>query len=153
MGLKPAAQFALDYLRNKDLVYNRIAEVQELDDMSFAVRYTNKEVFARAVPHIEDLDAVLTEIGSELGERHPLIIVLNTKNNVTVITKGFKKLVDFHKYLQLLVINPFSQQETKWIIFPWTHSRVADPESLALGIKAMSDTVDFITASQEKELA
>jgi len=53
--------------------------------------------------------------------------------------------------LSFYFINPFSKLDEKWIIFPHTHHRICDPDSLQTGLRTMSEMVDEITEDQLKE--
>ena len=140
MLMDPLAAWVLEYLRNKDIVKQSITGIKELNDYSFIVEQRTKRTLVYVAASIENLDSILSEISGMADDMHPMIATLNTASNIAAITRNFKKLSEFHKMLQLLVFNPDSSTDKKWTIFPWTHMRIADPETLSQGIKAMSET-------------
>lgn len=125
--------------------------IVEENDWNFTIEYTDKTVYVFASPHLDPFDQTLVALKAQMGTKHPILVTLNTKKNFELIVKHFKELAKFHNFLQVMVINPNSQTDMKWIIFPYTHSRIADPETLELGLKAMFDTVDVVLPDQEKE--
>ena len=115
-------------MRNKDLIHQKIVSIQEVDDWSFSIQYKDRGILAYAAPNLENLDGILKNIQSRLEDKQPVIVTLNTSKNFKVITENFKKLAVFHKFFQLFVINPHSTTEVKWIIYPHTQIKIADPE-------------------------
>ena len=44
--------------------------------------------------------------------------------------------------LNMIFVNPFSQTDTKWIIYPFTHNRIADHDSLDVGLRSLAASVE-----------
>ena len=68
-------------------------------------------------------------------------ICLNSSENFSFLTKNWDKFTDLKK-LAVYFVNPFSKTEKKWIIHPYTHSKITEKSSLKQGLKSMFDTVE-----------
>ena len=82
-------------------------------------------------------------------EGHYGLVILNSKENLNVIIGNWKRLIEF-KNLCVYFVNPFSQLDKKWLVFPCTHNRICDENSLETGLKAMFEMVESITEEDAK---
>ena len=89
----------------------------------------------------EQLEALLK------GDSTISIITLNNPDNLHIVLKQWKTMAQ-HKNLTFWFINPFSHSDKKWIIKPYVHNTICDPESLELGLKTMAEGVEFITLEE-----
>ncbi|OIO65275.1 hypothetical protein AUJ68_03410 [Candidatus Woesearchaeota archaeon CG1_02_57_44] len=80
-----------------------------------------------------------------------ILVVPNTKDNLKHLQTNWPAFAK-RKDLQLIFVNPSSPAE-KWIINPHMHSRIADPESLNMGLQSMFDEVGEVTADDMDTLA
>jgi len=70
-----------------------------------------------------------------------MIYVYNKKENLAVLVEKWKEFVKC-KLLGICFVNPESILERKWCIFPHTHDKICDENSLELGLKSMFETVE-----------
>ena len=136
-------EWALRFIRNKDLIIRNIVNILEKEN-HFIVEYKNKKCVYLVEPNITNISEILKKFKG-FDDLHPAIITLNTKSNVDVTLSEWDNIVKFNRFLSITFANPDSLTETKWIIFPHTHTLITDDESLKPGIKAMSETVDFVS--------
>jgi len=107
-----------------------------------------KEQYFIVMPFINNIDDVLTKIKEDM---HFGMVTFNTKENFNVVIDNWKKLINF-KHLSIYFVNPFSQLDKKWIIYPYTHSKICDEGSLKLGLKTMFEMVEPIDEEKVKTL-
>ena len=93
-----------------------------------------------------DMDSIIQKINVNI---YFSIVTLNSKENFGAMLKNWNKLIDF-KFLNIIFINPFSETDKKWIVFPCTHNKICDESSLESGLKSIFETVEII---DEQELA
>ena len=63
-----------------------------------------------------------------------------------VVFDNWDKLIDF-KFLSVYFVNPWSSLDKKWVIYPYTHNRIADEDSLETGLKSMFEMIEPLTES------
>jgi hypothetical protein len=123
------AAWAEIYLRHRDLFERRIATLQQ--DGS-GILITNK-----------DGSIVRCLAEDRLGEpvldpNVHLVVTRNTKENLEFVIKHWTKLAE-NPRLKMIFVNV--GRDEKWILVPQSHARVAEPESLQLGLQAMFEQV------------
>ena len=57
------------------------------------------------------------------------IVLFNSGENFNAVIKNWDRLIEEPKF-SIIFVNPFSPLEKKWIVFPYTHSRICDEKSL-----------------------
>jgi hypothetical protein len=57
--------------------------------------------------------------------------------------KNWSKLITIPK-LSVYFVNPFSETDKRWIIFPYTHHQISEQESLSNGLRSLFESVDPI---------
>lgn len=140
--------WVINYLKNKDLYFKKI-ELVEMNKEGFDVyvKFKDKEQFFVVNPLIEDTDELLPKFDSE---RYFGLVVFNTMNNFDVLVKSWDKFVKF-KHLCVYFVNPFSQLDKKWIIYPYTHNNICERGALEKGLKAMFEMVEPLTEKDIKD--
>ena len=150
MENKPRAfllEWTISFIKNKDIVAKKIEKIENgKDGFDLYVKYKDREQYFIIVPNIADINSIVQRINNN---SHFSIVTLNSKENFAIILKNWSKLIHF-KFLNIIFINPFSELDKKWIIFPYTHHRISDESSLKNGLKAMFDMVEPI---EEQQLA
>ncbi|MBW2967457.1 hypothetical protein KY362_03140 [Candidatus Woesearchaeota archaeon] len=151
MALSHPAKYLMDwfsrYIKNRDLVFRKIAAVKEEENKVVVEQKDGRVVHNYIEPFPEDFAA----LAAGMPEEHKGIVVYHSKQNFDGIVKAWDKLAGV-KNLTIYCINPFSKLDKKWIINPRTHALVSDPESLKEGLKAMFETVDPISKEEVEKL-
>lgn len=75
------------------------------------------------------------------------LVTLNNLSNIEVCAKKWQELEAIPN-LRIIFINPLSGNETRWMISPYTHSKICDRENLKNGIIALSQSVDYVTLKE-----
>lgn len=139
------ADWTINFVKNKDIVSKKIEKIENgKDGFDIYVKYRDREQYFIIAPSISDIDSITQRISDN---SYFSIVALNSKENLDKIIKSWKKLVNF-KFLSLIFVNPFSELDKKWIIFPYTHHKVCDESSLENGLKSMFEMVEPIEESQ-----
>jgi len=139
--------WTINFIKNRDIVTKEIDKIEKNKEFDFSVKYKDgKEAFFIVKPSIEKVDKVLEKINKD---SYLCITILNNKNNLDTIVRNWKKLIEY-KFLSIFFINPFSQIDKKWIIYPYTHHKICDESSLELGLKSMLEMVNQIDEKQLK---
>jgi len=136
-------EWAVNYVRNRDLLTKSIESVEKNKE-GFLVNFKDRKQFFIVEPFIEDIDEVIKKINEE---EHFSLVVFNTKENFEAIVGGWNRLIEFKK-LSIYFVNPFSQLDKKWIIFPYTHHKVGSESSLEVGLGTMFETVESISKEE-----
>lgn len=138
--------WTVDFIKNKDIISKKIEKIENgKDGFDLYVKYKDREHYFMIIPNIIDIDSIIQKLNNNF---YFSIVTLNSKQNFNVILKNWNKLINF-KFLNIMFVNPFSQLDTKWTVFPHTHHKVCDESSLENGLKAMFNMVEPI---EEQEL-
>lgn len=121
-----------NYLKNRDLTLRKIVSLKVDEKNNFIdVKFKDKTVHYQIVP-------VLTQ-QTFSGTGNRVVVCLNSKENFDFLIKNwneFSKIKDFC----ILFVN--LKHNDKWLINPYVHSLIADPESLESGLKTMFDAAN-----------
>jgi hypothetical protein len=121
------------YLKNRDLTLRKIVSMKIDDKQNFIdVKFKDKEVKHHVFSTLSDK---ITSLGS--GSK--VIMCLNSDENFKFLTKNWNKL---SKIKDFSIIFVSLENNDKWLINPYVHSLIADPESLESGLRAMFDAAN-----------
>ena len=139
------ADWTVNFIKNKDIVAKKIEQIENgKDGFDLYVKYKDKEQYFIIAPNLADIDSIMQKINNKF---YFTIVTLNSKENFDSVLKSWSKLINF-KFLSIIFVNPFSQLDKKWIIFPYTHHKISDESSLKSGLKAMFEMVEPIEEQQ-----
>ena len=138
-------EWTVNFVKHKDALAKKIENIEKnKDNFDLYVKYKDREQYFIIVPEIADINAIIQKISNE---KYLSIVTLNSKSNFEIILKNWNRLVSF-KFLNIIFANPFSELDKKWIIFPYTHHRICDENSLETGLKSMFQMVEPIEEQQ-----
>lgn len=122
-----------NYLTNRDLTLKKIVSIK-IDEKNniIDVKFKDKEVKHHVFPTLND--KILT-----LGVGSKVIICINSDENFKFLIKNWNKIA---KIKDFSIIFVSLKNNDKWLINPYVHSMIADPESLESGLKAMFDSAN-----------
>jgi len=137
--------WTINFIKNKDIISKKIEHIENgKDGYDLYVKYKNREQYFIIVPKIIDIGSIIQKVNNDF---HFTIVTLNSKENFDMMCKNWNKLVGF-KFLNIIFVNPFSDMDKKWIIFPHTHHKICDEASLETGLKSMFKMVEPIEEQQ-----
>lgn len=140
--------WAVDYLKNKDLFLKKIESIEkEKKGFDVCVKFKDKEQFFIIQPVIGDIDGVLSKFDNE---KYFGLVVFNTPGNFDILVKNWGKFVKF-RHLCMYFVNPFSQLDKKWIIYPYTHNNICEKSALEKGLRAMFEMVEPLSEGKIKD--
>ncbi|MBU0979868.1 MAG: hypothetical protein KJ709_03610 [Nanoarchaeota archaeon] len=129
------------YIKHKDLVLRRI---QAIDNTDQGLKLTMKDRVVDVLVEIQ-----LTHAIHRLKDGWLYIVTLHNEENTKALAANWKSFSSNPK-LTIFFVNPFSSQETKWVIMPYTHERICDISSLEQGFVSLAELVDPITVEELK---
>ena len=137
--------WTINYAKNKDTISKKIESIEkEKAGFDLLVRYKDKSQYFIIMPVI-DINLILQKLKNDV---YVSIVALNSNENLDAVLKNWSRLVNF-KLLNIIFANPFSELDKRWIIFPHTHNKICDGDSLETGLKSMFEMVEPI---EEKQL-
>ena len=137
--------WTINFIKNKDIISKKIEKIENgKNGFDLYIKFKDREQYFIIMPNIVDIDQLIQKLNTEA---YFSIVTLNSKENFDVIVKNWNKLISF-KFLNIIFVNPFSELDKKWIIFPHTHHKICDESSLENGLKAMFGMVEPIEEQQ-----
>ena len=125
-------QWTISFIKNKDLISRKIEHIENgKNGFDLHVRYKDREQYFIITPKIENIDSIMQRIGNN---SYFSIVTLNSRENFDILLKNWDRLIAF-KFLNIIFVNPFSEMDKKWVIFPHTHHKICDEKSLENGLK------------------
>ena len=139
------ADWAIRFLKNKDILAKKIEKIErDKGGFDLYVKYKDREQYVIVAPQLKDLDSIIKKIS---GNSYFSIVTLNSKENFDAVVKSWSRLTGF-KFLNIIFVNPFSESDKKWVIFPHTHHKICDEGSLEAGLNSMFVMVEPIEENQ-----
>ncbi len=126
------------YIKNKDILTRKLKNI-EVKESELFVHFEHKEHLFIIEPIIKSIDVIMDKVKKEKEKNdklHVSLIVLNSKVNFKIVSGNWKKLIK-NPLLSIYFINPFSELDKKWIVFPYTHNKIAEESSIEKGLKAL----------------
>lgn len=137
--------WTVNFIKNKDVISKKIEKIENgKDGFDLYVKYKDREQYFIIAANIADIDSIIQRINNN---DYFSIVTINSKGNFYAVIKSWNKLVNF-RFLNIIFVNPFSELDKKWIIFPHTHHKICDESSLENGLKSMFGMVEPIEEQQ-----
>ena len=139
------AEWTVNFAKNKDVISKKIESIENgKNGFDLYIKYKDRDQYFIIMPTINDLNTTIQRINNS---DYFSIVTINSKENFELLLRDWSKLVHF-KFLNIMFVNPFSESDKKWIIFPHTHQKICDESALESGLKSMFATVDAIDEQQ-----
>lgn len=134
--IKFLLDWAENYFRSKDAFHKKIISINHgINRLS--IEFKDKKEIVIALP---DLNSFV-----DMGCKDNIsIITINNRKNVESLYTNWDKFIDLHT-LKVYFINPLSTTENKWVINPYTHSKICDMDALKVGLMTMFESVEPLT--------
>lgn len=134
--------WTLNYIKNRDLVHRRISNVEDKGDYFLVTHKDESHIVFLVHEKMDDLSEVVARI-KQLEKEHNAtkisLVIYNTKSNLELLLKHWKELVEI---VNLTVVFANPRIADKWIISPHVHDKIADAETLELGVRTMFESVE-----------
>ena len=141
-------EWAVNYVKNKDIFTKTIVDIEQRE-RELTVRHKHKE-------HKYFMDPFLEHYKNDLktlkDDSHASLICFNTKENFNSLLESWNEFVAY-RHLSIIFLNPYSAAQKVWVIFPYTHNNIADPDSLKLGLQTMFEQVEVIDRKRAEEVS
>ncbi len=133
------------YIKNKDIISKKIISLKE-NESDFVVSKNEMEDKYFIIPFLKDIKEITN--GIKKYEHRKTLICLHTKNNFEFMIDNWNDFAGLGRHFSIYFVNPFSKLDRVLSICPYTHQLISDEESLRLGLKTMSETVEFTTEEE-----
>lgn len=124
-----------EFIKHKDIFTHSIVEIKDINE-DFLVKYKDKEIFFYVS---NDLSVAIRRMQNSIIS----IATLNTKENFNILIQNWHTLAQ-NETLTIYFVNPKSTTDKKWIIRPAIHNKIADEDTLKIGLEAMFNTVEKV---------
>ncbi len=124
-------EWAKSFLTSRDVFQKNILEIKDLDG-DFVVHKRTGDVVFLIRPVFKSVDELLIPQGVNL-------VVLNTRQNLKSVVDNWAALAKIES-LCIYFVNPRANQ--KWLLYPFTHDRIADRSSLKRGLDSLFSMVE-----------
>ncbi len=139
---KELAEWSIHYFRSRDAVKKEIVDVkQDSDNFDIVFVKKDKKQFVDVRPVLPGMNGFFDKLTK--GPDQYTLVVLNKRPNLELLKKHWKEFIEFPT-LSVVFVNPDSNLEKKWIINPYVHHRISDPNSLSRGLDSMFEQVEEI---------
>ncbi len=132
--------WTIEYLKHKDIIRRSIQSITVKDPHTLLVVHKDKEQIYVIAPTILSFKEALVGRGVSL-------VCFNTSQNFKMLMSHWSELVNA-PHLCIYFVNPYSQQDKKWVIYPYTHHRITDKSALTLGLTTLFQSVDVFDAKE-----
>lgn len=132
------------HLRNKDLLHRKIKEI-EREGKRLLVKEESREILYLVEPKLEDIDKIL---GALSGNEHCGVATYHTKENFAFLLMHWEQFASFKKHFRMYFVNPFSQLDRQWIIFPATQQMLSGGLSVKIGLESLAMNVEWLESEQ-----
>jgi len=132
------ADWIIGNIKNRDILFKKIADIKKnIDGFDFVIEYKDRRQCFIVMPDITEFGSIESKVNSE---GHFALVTFNKKQNLGEIIRNWQKLAKFKNFC-IYFVNPNSEGDKKWVIFPYTHDKISDGSSLAAGLNAMFEIV------------
>jgi len=137
---KELVDWIITYFKNKDAILKNIVSIDKGKKFDVCINYEDKKVNVIVEPTITDFRKIISKFDVE---GHFCLVVSNSTENLKVVIENWGKIIMF-KNMGIYFVNPNSQTDKKWVIFPYVHNKICDEKTLKLGLKSMFDMVEAV---------
>lgn len=128
------------HLKHRDIFDKKIQNIEDKSD-SVIVQYKNQSLTGYIKPFLENPQSIVEEIKSTKEQVH--LVTYNNKQNLHAVLEVWDDLAEC-KNLKVIFANPDAEGDHKWIIVPYTHSKITPPSSLKSGLESLFQTVEQV---------
>jgi hypothetical protein len=148
----------LHYLKQKDLHFGLIKEVNRLDDSSFILKKSKRGEesfeFCYVFNSIDkiNLDLAFSRYSTEFAKNSKLsfsnLAVFNTSSNFKTVDSKWDSYLE-HKLLKIFMVNPFSELKV-WAVNPYSHNLINGTRK---SFKSFLDELGYCSDSCQDKLS
>jgi len=130
--------WTLHHMKGRDAIERSILEIKE-DHKGYdlVIRKKDKDQFILVIPLLENLAA----LEKKLNDKNVIVIVSNSKPNLSFLLKNWLRLAT-HRKLCFYFVNPKSAADKRWIIYPYVHNSITEKSALKKGLEALFASVE-----------
>ena len=134
-------EWTLTYIKNRDILLRRISKIEDKGEYFLITHADESHVVVVVKEIISDFVAILDRL-RELEKLHTAtkltLVVYNTEDNMSHVIRHWNELIALST-LTIIFVNTATNE--KWSVSPYVHHKIADPETLEQGLKALFESV------------
>ena len=136
--------WAVHFIRSKDVIAKKIADIaQNAEDVDILVNFNDGKKQAIIVaPLLEKLKPFKEQ------KNKTALFLFNTTSNLKKVISEWQKLATFDMQFMIVFVNPFSNLDHKWCLFPQTHHSLSDKSALETGLKSLFGAVGAVSEDE-----
>ncbi len=131
-------------VRHRDMLRKEIISIKKEGNTLAAEKKAGTEIYI-IDPLLDSCQEWVSRASSSASKF--TVVCLNSEESFKKLTERWEECASLSN-LAVIFVNPFSSTDTKWIIKPYVHSRIAEPESLAQGLRTLFESVEPITKEE-----
>ncbi len=148
-------EWAIYFIRSKDVIAKKIVDlVENTKNVDILINFNDSKKQAVIIAPILDNNSLNT--GTLLEKLKPFkdqknktaLFLFNTNSNLKRVIADWQKLANFDVQFMIVFVNPFSNLDHKWCLFPQTHHSLSDKSALETGLKSLFDAVGAISEEE-----
>jgi len=135
-------EWTYNYIKHKDIINRRISDIKDFEDHFLVNNKDGSHLIFLIKDHVHELNGVIERIKALEREHNAsriTLVVYNNKSNFDLLISHWNDLVSMQT-LTIVFSNP--KVNDKWMITPSIHDKIADSESLKIGLKSMFETIE-----------
>jgi hypothetical protein len=131
-------EWLIIFVKHKDIFHKKIKNISEDGHIVIVEQKDTNQYFA-ILPNLEKSST--DQFLEKYKDQQLCFVVFNTKNNLDVVIKNWQKFSKL-PMLSIYFVNPNSNTDKRWIIYPFTHSKITESSALKLGLQTLFESVD-----------
>jgi len=138
-------EWTFHYIKNKDLVRNNIIDIKEkFSDCDIFIEFKDKKQIILIEPILTNINETmlrLNKLKNELDAKYTAVVTLNNKENIKTVKDNWENLIT-DDGLSIYFVNPISDTQRIWIVFPKTHEKISDKNTLSVLAESVQE-IDY----------
>jgi hypothetical protein len=123
-------------MKHKDIYQKKIVNIRE-EGSSVIVEYKDHIHYFIILPLISDIASAILDY----KDKNVSLITYNTRANLDKVIESWTLLSEL-QMLSIYFVNPNSNTDKKWIIYPFTHSQISEQAALKQGLQTLFESVE-----------
>lgn len=120
--------WTIQYLKHRDIFYKKIVSIEQ-NEKGLLIKEKDEE------------KQIIVSSRLTLPDAEKTIVVANKKENLDFLIENWEQFSK-NEGLKIIFANPKTNE--KWIIIPSHHAKIAEAESLKVGLEAMFNEVSEV---------
>lgn len=135
-------KWTLTYIKNRDVMLKKISKVEDKKEYILVTNKDETHIVYIVKEKLTSLAPIMRRF-KELEEEHKAnkftLVLYNQRQNLDQVISAWDNLLDLEK-LTIVFANPETNE--KWVVAPYVHDKIADPQNLKNGLVSLFEGVE-----------